>query len=201
MEQLLILLVAGLFALLTVIVERFQERSGHSDRPNGAAGAPVPKPAKPEESTEERMRRFMEALGIPPEAPPPPPIQRRVEQKGAPTAAPPVAPRPRVPAEKAAARMPSPVTIEPEPDRGEPKPSLYREQRGKDSVPARPASAYMAGAVMPSAEEAVFSLPWSEAGAFHPSEVRELLRGADSLRIAVIAREILGPPRGLQSTF
>ncbi len=124
---------------------------------------------------EERMRKFMEALGIPKPTEPPPTVRNReevrrriIEQQRT--------PQPRKP-------------VRPLPARTFPQPVVSQTQSDPVVVVAPPRPATFVEKIAPLA--ATDSTP--------QMDVRmALLRGA-SLRDAIILREVLGPPRSLQS--
>src|SRR5438309_11785230 len=75
---LLLLVVAGLFQLLG---RAARKRSGEEETP---ASKPAPRTVKPiprvaKESDQERIRKFLEALGNPPASSPPPPVMPRTD--------------------------------------------------------------------------------------------------------------------------
>ena len=169
-----------------------------------SAGAPTPtvRPTPParsrtaETSEEERMRKFLEALGVPSDAPP-------VPAKPIPRQPPPLRPEARKPVRQVVARevkAPPPLPIEPSLDE-ESAPSLPVEQFTLPSF------------VVPEFQE--FTTVSSTIGAI-PTErpitataiadaparsdlLRYSLASREQLRSAFLLREILGPPRSLQS--
>jgi hypothetical protein len=189
MEQLLFLLLVGAIALVKWFVER--QAGGVTADPQ----APEPRPRRsapvnPQDAETERVRKFMEALGMPAENVPPPPIRRRAAGEGRPVvhrrgpqqvpppilrkAAPPLVPPPiYVPAEPEL--PPAPVTQQ---EPAEPAPAVERPlppERAPEIATVRTAVGM--------------------------AELRELLTSPAGLSAAFVVREILGPPRGLQSTF
>lgn len=136
-EQLIILLVLGVFAFGKWL---FTNAGSRSDPPSRSSGGGTPGPSSPspirrqpipgrDESEEERIRRFMEALGLPPDATPPQALQRP-SASPAPAVAPVPAARPRRPA----LRKPTPMGG-PNPWDFKPQPQMERER------PAEPPAA------------------------------------------------------------
>ena len=166
MEQLFVIIIIGAIALVKWLTSGAGENAGEPE-----SGAPFPRGKNDEE---ERMRRFMEALGVPKgTAPPvrkktlPRTLSRRevVEQQRtlvprriAPSLAtpPPVVPTPAPLAPVATPVLPAVLQTEPTP------------------------------AVVPTTSRPAL-------------DFRALIRSADGLRDAIILREILGPAPGLQS--
>ncbi|MDQ6860469.1 MAG: hypothetical protein M3032_04845, partial [Verrucomicrobiota bacterium] len=86
MEQIFFVVLVGIVALLRFVMQRAeQKRNREAARrvsPTSQPNAPVPRAGA--ESEEERIRRFMEALGVPaPNAPPPKTPPPRVMPKTA----------------------------------------------------------------------------------------------------------------------
>ena len=139
----------------------------------------------PVESDEERIRRFLEALGQPPTSKPPPPIVPRTDVPPRPLA--PVQPpiptvrnvftrRKRQIAEPT--KFPAPASI-----------SERHETRPPGELPAPIKSPVEAYAIDPEPKTK---------GAHTRTDIATLLRSAAGLRDAIILREIFGPPRSLQ---
>src|SRR5262249_46462465 len=73
---LLLLVVAGLFQLLGRAARKTSE-DAEEPTPKPAPRRPRPIPRAPAESDQERIRKFLEALGQPPASRPPPPVAQR----------------------------------------------------------------------------------------------------------------------------
>ena len=167
------------------------------------------------ESEEEKVRRFMQALGLPPEGVPPP--ARVVKQPSAPVPAPTPAPRrmdrPVRPLFPAPVKQVAPVVpagranIAPPLETGGPLPSIPKTASVAETAPS------MQVASIP---QMVFDQPREQARPAAPTQpsradsrktqpavaqaaLREELRGPAALRKAILLREILGAPKGLQS--
>jgi len=169
-------------------------------------GAPQPQPGPrraPADSEEERMRRFMEALGIPQDSSPPPPAR----PKAAIPPVPPIVARPPVPAwpqprrPRAAPAPPLPSAPSRRPPVQEPAPALPVAQI------ELPALAVPAVAEFETVTSTIAAIPGEKpallqplpAGATLSAVIRQALATPQQLRSALVLREILGPPLGLQS--
>jgi hypothetical protein len=189
MEQLLFLLLVGLVALVKWFVER-AARGGTADPPSPTPRPRRSAPVNPQDAETERIRKFMEALGMPAENVPPPPIRRRVAGEGPPVV-PPRVPRqvgPTVRRKVVPPLVPPPIHVpaKPEPP---PAPVIHQE-------PVEPAP----GLDRPLAPERVPEIATGRK-AVEMAELRALLGSPAGIRAAFVAREVLGPPGGLQSTF
>lgn len=175
MEQLVIVLIVGAVALVKWLMKAGENKEPDQTSPTPSAFGP----ARRDDGETERMRRFMEALGMPPgsapparKAPRPAPTRDIVEQQ-------------RQPRTRKTARQGEPLS----------------SPRAPVVAPARPEEPVF----MPVAEEspsfAVQPMPVSEPAevSARRTDVRLLLRANGGLRDAVMVSEILGLPRGLQS--
>lgn len=196
---LLLLVLAGLFQLLG---RAARKRSGEKEK---QAPKPAPRMAKPiprvaTESDQERIRKFLEALGNPPSSSPPPPVTQRpsyrkplVLPRIPPIASPlpPLVTRPpELPGEIEIHREAAPPLAQqqPQPSRTLPEPTFQVHEAG---VPLEPLPAAVA-----TASEAKSQQPFPALGsAIH---LTALLRSPTGLRGAMIVREVLGPPRALR---
>ena len=214
MDQLILLVVVGVIAL----VKWFMENA----RQNAPGEPPASRPLRPgsgeasgRESEEERMRRFMEALGLPQSSVPPP--ARKPVSKALPTPNPemrqlgrPLGPGKRSLSPSPAAHRPN---IAPPLETGGPLPTLPKTASVGEIAPsmevtsippmtfAEPEQAVQSAGAAVSASTGTPSraaarqkqMPSAQAA------LREQLREPDSLRKAILLREILGAPKGLQS--
>lgn len=186
MEQLVLLLLFGAIALIQWLVKKSaemrEERKRQQQSPQwqeeqdvSREAREVPPPApSPAGDPDASMRKLMEALGLPQEAPPPP-VQQRP-----PTPPPlPPAPAPRVP------ERPAPKVAE--------RPVSRLQERPLSRLPERPPSAKLG---FPAAKPKSFD-PVPEK---KPElSIRELLASPDSMKKAVILSEIIGSPKALRS--
>jgi hypothetical protein len=175
---LLFVAVAILFQLLTRAASKTGRRTGTDQKRRSTSAAPL----KREETDEDRIRKFLEALGQPTTSKPPPPVAPRPTYQK-----PIVIPRPEQ----------KPVTrtiLSPLPPLATRPPDLPTETQ----LPPEP---------MPPSEP----IPEAEIRvAFEPTtppiskqmeaktDITTLLRSTSGLRQAILLREIFGPPRSLQ---
>jgi hypothetical protein len=203
-----------LFLLLVVVAVLFQwlaKTAGKTSKDQTKrTSTPItrtlpPMRRAPTESDEDRIRKFLEALGQPPTSRPPPPVVPRTE----------IPPRSLAPVQPPTAYPPSPW-------------KLIQEQRRKREVakgrPAPPTITRVEKIVPPKITDApafevheesflakAASIIKAPAEAYaggmrtiakteEPrTEIAALLASTSGLRDAVILREILGPPRGLRA--
>jgi hypothetical protein len=196
---LLLLVVAGLFQLLG----RATRKGGTQEAkpaPKPAQRMPKPIPRAPVESDEERIRKFLEALGHPPGSSPPAPIAPRptyrkplvlphVPPLGSPL--PPLVTRPRdMPQE-----IQSPPSIAPPPAQSQQtRPPLGEGIFAVHETGASPEP-------VPGLTSATVDEEKAQPQIATPRrniDLAVLLRSPWGLRGAVIVREILGPPRALR---
>jgi hypothetical protein len=203
----LLIAVAALFQLLSKAISK----AGKSDsnETSSAPGPQTPRPIRraPRESDADRIRKFLEALGQPPSSTPPPPVLPRADippRRLAPVQPPPVIP--------GAWRLPREHREKPDVSERESAP-LEQPSRLQELVPPpvpasasqafevhqalpaelqqppiikTPAEAYAAPKAFGVAKEADFK-----------RDIATLLASKSSLREAILLREILGTPRGL----
>lgn len=197
-NQLVVVLIylAAIIAFISKAVRKGKERGVPAGRQPPAPPETryaAPRRIQPEESEEERARKFMEALGVPTLVGTPRKIAR------------PLQPVPRVratvkietpkPPYVSGTVAPPPVPVQP----AAPQFSPYEEEK---ALPSPSSETEMAAAIfqtlVPAAQ--VKSVPPS-AGASVASltEFQSLLKSPTSIRAAMVLKEILGPPRSLQS--
>lgn len=147
------------------------------------------------DSDSDQIRKFLEALGQPPSSPPPPPVAPRTNVPPRPVA--PVQPPRVLPAQVLARTIRKP---ESETGTGEWPRKEQQAQTvtgaGKTYVPrvsTKPTSPPPLPSDISIAGQQVATAP-----ATTRPDIAELLRSPDSLRNAIILREIFGPPRSLQ---
>jgi hypothetical protein len=197
---LLLLVVAGLFQLLGRAARKAS--TGEAEKPTSKSPPRMSKPIPraPKESDEERVRKFLEALGNPPASPPPPRTAQRptyrkplVLPRVPPIASPlpPLVTRPPdLPSEFEVHREPIPIPAErPRAAQRSTEPVFQVHESG---APPAPSSTEPAATT-----HEIRTQPQNVASA-RSIDVATLLRSPMGLRGAVIAREILGPPRGLR---
>src|SRR5882724_6090276 len=180
---LLLLAVAFLFQLLTRAVTR-ASRDQTKRESTSTREMPPPVLHSPTESDEERIRKFLEALGQPPTSRPPPPVVPRTNIPPRPLA--PVQP-PRIPTARNIftdrRKQVVETTKSPEP--------LVFGLREAPPLPKLPAS------IKPSAETYATAADSKTKLARTGIDIATFLRSPAGLRNAVVLREIFGPPRSL----
>ncbi len=198
---LLLLVLAGLFQLFGRAARKTNGDEEEST-PRPAPRMPKPIPRAPAQSDEERIRKFLEALGQPPAATPPPPVVPRTN----------IPPRPLAPVQppiprawkviREERRKPYTVLRESPPQgtvtsvekifppatRGAPSFEVHEGPLPVEQLPIikAPVEAY-AAATRPIAK-----------GAELKTDIATLLASKSGLRDAIILREIFGSPRSLQ---
>ena len=176
--QVIALVIAGIIGLINWLSKK-----------NESTGAPpVPQPRAPQtdaDAESERMRKFMEALGLPAEQAPKP-IPRPPIARAKP--APPPLPRAR------------PLSLDEAPAPRLPVEQLHLAELRTPEVPEFHTKSSEVSAI-PTERAALIAIdPYATAqGAVPIDELRRLLRSKSEIRSAILLREILGPPRGLQS--
>jgi hypothetical protein len=199
---LLLLAMAVIFRLLT---KAAGSKTGSSEPDESTS--PRPDQNKQEArpiSDEEQIRKFLEALGQPRTAKPPPPVAPRAD----------VPPRPVAPVRPPQTMIPMPTRRAaaerdlPPPRRREavppPVPRTYQPRAAR--APVTPAPVFeVRETAAPLPEVTPVSKSAAESAARisatdqqKEKSILDLLRSARGLREAVILREILGPPRGMQ---
>ncbi len=193
-DTVIFLVLAGL-----ALIFRWLTKQGSDD----AEKPPPPPPNEPVRrapplTEEERVRRFLEALGVPPGTQPPPPVRpRSVTPRRVVTPTPP-ATLPKVRRSWAqplppVVTTPEDMSLPPLTTAPPPEPVVVLEAQPAPVVPpplptpaaARPLTAPLARKAGPAR-----ALPIKSLGA--------VLRSRESIRQAIMLREILGPPRGLE---
>lgn len=177
MEQLVIILIIGAISLVKWLIEKSaemrerRETEERLDRLDRRVHTP-PGPVR-EAGQEESVRKFLEALGLPVDSPAPPPVPPIVES-----------PVPRAfvsrPVEEPAPRQPPPLVVE------------EREDAEHRLLEARKLAAEFKKQTAPVHRRSTRSGDTPAVTRFDT-----LLRSRDGLRQAMLAREILGPPKGL----
>jgi hypothetical protein len=162
---------------------------------NEPTARPMPRRGSATNSEEERMRKFLEALGVPPTAMPPRKINPRTDVPARPLSPvrPPPVLLPRIPRQtpREQPRKATPRAIP------EAAPALRSETRREEfPILPSPRTAVEPGTVeFPKTEEFASQEKTTRESR---EDVRALLRNGRGLRDAVILREILGPPPGLK---
>ena len=190
---LLLVLVAMLFRWLASAASK-ANKSTQEQRDRRSTTTPPPLPRAPAESDAERIRRFLEALGQPAGAAPPPPAVPRTD----------VPPRPimsvKPPREMVAGPLPRGRAVESK------KIFVHEKSRSVQRVapplPSQPAAfdvQHEAAPQLPTPIKpslAATRLP--NAPTERKIDIAALIASGAGLRDAIVLREILGPPRSLQ---
>ena len=203
---LLLLVLAGLFQLVGRATRKTNEDEDEEPLPKPARRMPKPIPRAPVESDQERIRKFLEALGQPPQSKPPPPVVPRTDIPSRPLA--PVKPPTAYP-------LPPWKKLAPEERRKavvilrETPPSASAKRVEKifpPEIPTVPAFEVHEGPLSiespPILKTPVETYTAASRtvpkGANLKTDIATLLASTSGLRGAIILREIFGPPRSLQ---
>jgi hypothetical protein len=200
MNDLLVFLVLAGIALIF----RWLTGQGSEDAEKPESPSPNERPQRPPaESEEERVRRFLEALGVPPGSAPPPPVRprpttaRRVVTPSQPKAPPKVKRswvQPLPPLVTTPKEVPAPA---PPPVMSAPPPPVVVAVPSAPAPVALPALRPTAVSPRMAMSGATQAAPPLATGAL--GSLGAILRTPVSVRQAILLREILGPPRGLQA--
>jgi hypothetical protein len=206
---LLLIAVAALFQLLSKAVNKAGKSDSNETSSSPKPQAPRPIQRTPRESDADRIRKFLEALGQPPSSTPPPPVVPRTD----------IPPRPLAPVQPPPVIMPRawrlPREQREKPDVGQretvpiEQPSRL-EQIVPPPVPLSATPAFEVHEALPAdlQQPAIITMPvegYAAAKSFevakradYKMDIATLLASKSSLREAILLREILGTPRGLQ---
>ncbi len=196
----LLVVVAGLFQFLAkVAAKKSKDQTKRASPPRTAA----PLQPMPTQSSEDRIRKLLEALGQPPTSTPPPPVVPRTNIPPRPLTPvkPPMSPLSQLRRDKARKREATPKEIPPPPlvKRAEkipppeiPAAPLFEVYKGRSPITPAPISKTPG---QPYAADMRRATKDDEAR----TSIAVLLASSSGLRDAVILREILGPPRGLRA--
>jgi hypothetical protein len=175
----LIIIVAA--ALLRWLSQKSQTEKQDSERPT-VPGQPIPRGGETQ-TEEERIRRFLEALGQPATSTPPPKVAPKREFR--PNRMPPLTTMPPpLPSAPSSTIPPLPALAPPPIERPVFKPAMVQEKAFEvRDLGAQTSSDLAPDARRTAAEQQGFMLK---------------LRSTQGLRSAIVLREIFGPPRSLQ---
>ncbi len=201
---LLFIAVAIFFQLLTRAASKGRRGGGDSDSPS-TFERPTPRSARelPEETEEDRVRKFLEALGQPTSSKPPAPVQPRPNYQP-----PSVFPRPmKSPLPPLTTRPPDlpreirlPGQIPPTREARTFRPIVVDAPFEVQQAAAPPEPAQVIKTPAEAYAMATEQVPSTTAGPPQKTaDVVAMLRSSSGLRNAIILREIFGPPRSMQS--
>jgi hypothetical protein len=207
---LFLLLIAGaaLFQLLSKAISKAGKSDSNETSSSPRPETPRPIQRAPRESDADRIRTFLEALGQPPSSTPPQPVLPRTDIPPRPLA--PVQPPPVVPS---VWRLPRERREKPGVSQKE-SPAPEEPSRLRKivlpSVPPPAAVTFEVHEALPVEPQQPLTIKTpveSDAAASHViakragsnRNIATLLASKSSLREAILIREILGPPRGLQA--
>ena len=218
--NLIFLLIMAIIGVINWLTNKKSEETPPQNTPQRKSASPTSsRPQRPANSEEERMRKFLEALGIPADHAPPP-VKPRETPSGPPRPLPKLEPKPPfvaghpLPLPRSKPRPVAPVPP-PLPAREEvsqdhrPAPSLPVEQLHIPTLKTPDVPEFVTTASKVSAiptekliaqESDAYSIAPELSSRGASEGIRALLATPASLRNAVLLREVLGPPRGLQST-
>ena len=201
---LLLIAVALLFQLLTRAASKANRNDPEKTWTSPTPEVPPPIGRVPTESDEERIRKFLEALGQPQTSSPPPPVAPRTD----------VPPRPLAPVRPPTAQLPPVWKRAREEQRKrdviQRTPPLGHETRTEKIVPPAitglPTFEVHEGALPLEPPPIIKTATAAYAAAAQPvakdaglkTDIATLLASKSGLRDAIVLREILGQPRGLQ---
>jgi hypothetical protein len=198
-ENLLFVALVAAVALIRFLVQAAENKKNRDAAKRAEPDAARPIQRAPAETEEERIRRFMEALGVPKGSAAPP---RKVTPR-APTKIPPIDPFP-LPRSRGdvppitPSREEAPPIPAPQPAAPLPLPTAETSMLALEKIANAPAESYDVRELASAAHEP--PVPGS-AGVSRDNSKRGLrarLATAEGLRDAIILREIFGPPRSMQ---
>ena len=204
----LLIAVAALFQLLSKTISKAKKSDSNETSSSPEPQTPRPIQPAPRESDADRIRKFLEALGQPPSSTPPQPVLPRTNIPPRPLA--PVQPPPALPR---VWRSPRERAQKPDVSERESRP-YEQPSHLQEIAPPRvtaPVTAtfevHEALPVEPQQSPIINTAVESDATASQvvakragsKRDIATLLGSKSSLREAILIREILGPPRGLQA--
>jgi hypothetical protein len=192
-DNLLFLLLVAVAVLFQFLAKAAAKTGKDQTKRTATPRTPTPLQRSPKESDEDRIRKFLEALGQPPTSKPPPPVAPRTDIPPRPVAPvqPPISPLSQVRRERPRKHEIIPKEISP------PRPG-----RGAEKM-VSPAFEVQKGE-LPIAPPPIFKAPAETYAGVTPTiakaeGLRADVASTPGLRGAIILREILGPPRGLRA--
>jgi hypothetical protein len=191
LDNLLFILLIVMAALFRLLASKAREPGKKTQQPTQkpTVRPQLPEPARraPVESDEERIRRFLEALGQPVDSRPPPPVVPHID----------IPPRPLARIQPPALPTARNILIGKKPRRAikarkAPAATVFEEYETAAPLEAPHSLALGSAAAYATAPRTEF------AGREDKVNIVTLLRSQSGLRNAILLREIFGPPRSLQ---
>jgi hypothetical protein len=204
----LLIAVAALFQLLSKTISKAKKSDSNETSSSPEPQTPRPIQRAPRESDADRIRKFLEALGQPPSSTPPQPVLPRTN----------IPPRPLAPVQPPPAlsrvwRLPRERAKKPDVSERESRP--YEQPSHLQEIAPPPVTAPVAATFevhealpielqqspiikTPVESDAAAGQVIAKRGRSNRN-IATLLASKSSLREAILIREILGPPRGLQA--
>ncbi len=197
----LLIAVAMLFRWLASVASKASKGSDETDE-RSTSTPPSTSPARtvpraPVESDEERIRKFLEALGQPAGSRPPPPVSRKptyqkpIVLEHVPPFVSPLPPLTTRPPDLPDETTQSEPVVRPLHRKKTFKPRVSETTFDVRSEPAHPIKS-------PTEAYAIRTEPRTEPSARSETNIAALLRSPSGLRSAIILREVFGLPRSLQ---
>ncbi len=207
LDNLFFIVLVALAAFIRWAMQQAQnpKQPGANGRaPSSPAVPPAPSAPRKEETDEERIRRFLDALGQPQGTAPPPKVRPRPTLPRRRVPIRPIDPFPRpAPLPRSSADEPTAVPATPPLPAEATEPQVVARM-ASPAAPINPAAFEVRSEAEERAGWALREQPRPKvpraAADFSAGAAAALLRGPAGLRQAVILREIFGPPRSLQST-
>lgn len=193
-DTLIFLVLAGLALVFKWLTSRTSGDSENSEPPSPNEQEPR---RAPPQSEEERVRRFLEALGAPPGTQPPPPVRPRRVVTPAPRGVKPKVKRSWVQPLPPLVTIPDDVPLPPATISSLPEPVVTKMEPVAEAVLPPPLSAPIPLTPLP-APLLRKGASQGRASATSVTSLGARLRSRGSIREAIVLREVLGPPRGLQ---
>src|SRR6266480_561719 len=211
-QNIIFIIIAAIIGISRLVSRISEESKKQSQRQRQPPQRPPPQPAMPQsiqrtrpKTDEERVREFLEALGQPAGAAPPPKAQPRTQ----------IPPRPLAPVQPPASMRPF----------AKPEFRTWREQAKEIVVLQQPTKitppeikrvvvppfvpaeasgpgAWIAQAQTPAGTKMSIAQTDDQPSVLASADTiwKQALRSPDAARTAIILREIFGPPRGVQSS-
>ena len=190
-DTLIFLVLAGLALVFRWLTK---QGSDEAEKPRPTLPNETPRHAPPQ-TEEERVRRFLEALGVPPGTQPPPPVRSRTVTPRSVVTPTLRTPPPKI---KRSWAQPLPPVVTTPADMPLPPPTTAWQPEPVFVMEAQPAPAAAAPPPLPAELSAPLIRKAAPARTLPMTSLGPILRSREKIRQAIILREVLGPPRGLE---